>query len=87
VSDDRWLGIDFSGNHLKWRPGCGTSNVWIADVRRNRSGLHLHDVRRVQQLVGTGDPFDHRDSVRRAIHFGAGGAGATRLRFRPPGYM
>src|SRR3972149_1857712 len=27
------LGIDFSGNHLMWRPGCGRSNVWISDVR------------------------------------------------------
>jgi hypothetical protein len=54
----RWLGIDFSGNHLQWRPRCRTSNVWIAEVRSVRRGLVLHDVRRVQQLPGTGDPFD-----------------------------
>jgi hypothetical protein len=54
----RWLGIDFSGNHLKWRPGCGTTNVWIADLHRDRAGLRVHDVRRVQQLAGAGSPFD-----------------------------
>lgn len=55
----RWLGIDFSGNHLKWRPGCKTSNVWVADVRRGEDArLFLNDVRRVQKLPGAGDPFD-----------------------------
>jgi len=54
----RWLGIDFSGNHLMWRPGCTGSNVWIADVRRGHDGPCLFDVRRVQQLPGAGDPFD-----------------------------
>jgi hypothetical protein len=54
----RWLGIDFSGNHLKWRPRCTTSNVWIADVRRDEGGLGLHDLRRVQQLPGVGAPFE-----------------------------
>jgi hypothetical protein len=58
--DDRWLGIDFSGNHLKWRPNCTTSNVWVADVRRwDDEGSHrLHDVRRVQRLEIAGSPFD-----------------------------
>jgi hypothetical protein len=54
----RWLGIDFSGNHLKWRPRCTTSNVWIADVRRDEAGLRLHGLLRVQQLPGAGHPFD-----------------------------
>lgn len=60
---NRWLGIDFSGNHLKWRAGCSTSNVWIADVRRDERGLHVHDVRRVQGLPGSGDPFDRLAAV------------------------
>lgn len=45
---ERWIGIDFSGNHLMWRPGCTRSNVRIADVRGENGGLTLHDVRRVQ---------------------------------------
>jgi hypothetical protein len=55
---DRWLGIDFSGNDLMWRRGCKRSNVRIADVRRDRDGLRLHDVCRVQHLAGSTQPFD-----------------------------
>jgi hypothetical protein len=55
---DRWLGIDFSGNELMWRPGCRRSNVWIADVGRDRHGFRLHDVCRVQELPGSAEPFD-----------------------------
>lgn len=63
MPEDRWLGIDFSGNHLRWRPGCGTSNVWVADVRRDRTGFRVHDVRRVQQLAGNGHPFARLSAV------------------------
>ncbi len=58
TSQKRWLGIDFSGDHLKWRARCATSNVWIADVRGGDRGLYLHGVHRVQELPGDGDPFD-----------------------------
>jgi hypothetical protein len=55
---ERWIGIDFSGDHTKWSAGCSTSNVWVADVRRDEAaGFRLHDVRRVQQLAGSGGPF------------------------------
>ncbi len=54
----RWFGIDFSGNHLMWRPGCTRSNVWVSDVRDDNDDLALHDVRGVQQLPGAGAPFD-----------------------------
>jgi|SRR5205814_5479696 len=53
----RWLGIDFSGNHLMWRPRCGRSNVWIADVHERKGQLVLHDLRRVQALPGEAVPF------------------------------
>jgi len=53
----RWLGIDFSGNHRMWRPGCSRSNVWIADVRERNGQLVLHDLRRVQALPGVAVPF------------------------------
>lgn len=76
MSKDRWVGIDFSGNHLEWRPRCGTSNVWIADVRRARAGLHLHDVRRVQQLAGSGDPFSRLAALLAAGGYQAAGIDA-----------
>jgi hypothetical protein len=46
----RFLGIDFSGNHQMWRPGCGRSNMWIADVRKIGEGLVLDHLVRVQEL-------------------------------------
>lgn len=60
---ERWLGIDFSGNHLTWRAGCTKSNVWIADVRRDAEGLYLHTVERVQRIPGVGDPFDRLSAL------------------------
>jgi hypothetical protein len=45
---ERFLGIDFSGNHAMWSPRCRRSNVWIADVE----GRTLVDLRRVQDLDG-----------------------------------
>lgn len=53
----RWLGIDFSGSHLKWRSGCGTSNVWIAEVEERNRRLRIADLRRVQDLKGKDSPF------------------------------
>lgn len=50
---ERFLGIDFSGNHAMWSPSCRRSNVWIAEVR----GRKLVDVRRVQDLPGDEHPF------------------------------
>ena len=52
----RWLGIDFSGNHRKWGAGCTSSNIWIADVRRD-DGLVLFDLKVVQSLPGNESPF------------------------------
>src|SRR5262249_18740356 len=55
---ERHLGIDFSGNHLRWRPKCRTSNVWIVELHRAGEAIVLHDVRRVQDLAGEGEPFE-----------------------------
>lgn len=52
-----WLGIDFSGNAAKWRARCTTSNVWIATVTESGDRLGLTDLRRVQDLAGSIDPF------------------------------
>jgi hypothetical protein len=76
MSGQRWLGIDFSGNHLKWRPRCTTSNVWISDVRRDDAGLRLHDVRRVQQLPGSGAPFNRLAALLTAGEYEAAGIDA-----------
>ena len=40
-----------------WRPGCGRSNVWIADVRERKGQLVLHHLDRVQALPGGAVPF------------------------------
>src|SRR6516165_10584755 len=73
---NRWLGIDFSGNDLMWRQGCRRSNVWIADVRRNRDGFRLHDVCRVQQLPGSPEPFDRLAALLSAGQYEAAGIDA-----------
>jgi hypothetical protein len=78
----RWLGIDFSGNHLMWRSGCTRSNVWVADVRRDQDGLYLHHVRRVQQLSGSGDPFNRLAALLAAGNYQAAGIDAP---FSVPG--
>jgi len=53
-----WLGIDFSGNDAMWRAGCRRSNVWIARAGAGRGRLELQDLRRVQELPGSGPPFE-----------------------------
>jgi hypothetical protein len=73
---DRWLGIDFSGNHLMWRPACTTSNVWLADVRAGPRHLELYDVRRVQQLPGIGEPFERLASLLATASYVAAGIDA-----------
>lgn len=54
----KWIGIDFSGNAVKWRAGCKKSNVWIAEVDdRGKSRPWLARLFRVQELDGDGTPF------------------------------
>jgi hypothetical protein len=57
MQNDLYIGIDFSGNHLMWRPGCASSNIWIAEVARSSEGLNLRALRRVQELPGDEPPF------------------------------
>ena len=54
-----WLGIDFSGDHNMWSPGCNRSNVWIATVERHQLSLKysIANLQRVQEFPGTGSPF------------------------------
>jgi predicted nuclease with RNAse H fold len=54
-----WLGIDFSGDIRRWRPRCGRSNVWIAELRVFRGTPYLDSIRRVQDLGGNGTPFEN----------------------------
>ncbi len=51
-------GIDFSGNHRMWTPGCRRSNVWIATAEERAGALSLVDLRPVQQLRGREYPFE-----------------------------
>ena len=51
-------GIDFSGNHKMWRPGCRRSNVWIATAEIRAARLHVTGLRPVQDLPGTLHPFN-----------------------------
>ena len=59
-----------------WRQGCRTSNVWIADVRRDRGSFHLHGVCRVQQLPGSNEPFERLAALLSAGQYEAAGIDA-----------
>jgi hypothetical protein len=51
-------GIDFSGNHKMWTPGCGRSNVWIATAKTQLGVMRLAALRPVQHLPGSAHPFE-----------------------------
>ncbi len=70
ASGPRWLGIDFSGDHLMWRPGRRT-NAWIAAVGTSRGRLVLDDVRPVTALPGAGSPFERLAELLRGGDFAA----------------
>jgi hypothetical protein len=78
-SDDTYLGIDFSGNHLMWRPRVTRSNVWIAEVKSEKQRLTLQSLCTVQQLeeCKTGEhPFLALASLLRNRKFKAAGIDA-----------
>jgi hypothetical protein len=55
----QWLGVDFSGSQSKWRLGVSDGPVWIATIRRSDIGqLRLEGLLSVQELAGTGRPFE-----------------------------
>ena len=68
--ENRWLGIDFSGNHLQWRARCKSSNIWIAHVQRCET-LVLVKLTTVQRLSGEGDPFQKLTSLLASKEFNA----------------
>jgi len=51
-------GIDFSGDHRMWTPGCRRSNVWIATAEAQGDAMRLVELRPVQQLPGSEHPFE-----------------------------
>ena len=71
-----WLGIDFSGDHLMWRPRCGRSNVWIARVGDVGGRYTLEDLRRVQGIPGDAPPFERLTALLAAGAFDAAGIDA-----------
>jgi hypothetical protein len=73
---ERWLGIDFSGDATQWGPGVSRTNVWIAEVARTAASLQLVDVSPVQQLPGSGHPFDRLANKLAAGDFKAAGIDA-----------
>lgn len=72
----RFFGIDFSGNHLMWRPGCGRSNVWISDVMKTGERLVLDRLMRVQELPGDEHPLERLAALLREGNFDAAGIDA-----------
>jgi len=71
----KWLGIDFSGNHLQWKTGRRKSNVWVATVVGSKD-LELLDLRKVQDLEGNGKPFERLVNLLRVGNFQAAGIDA-----------
>jgi hypothetical protein len=64
------LGIDFSGDARMWSPGCGKSNVWIAEGSSIGSVISVERLFRVQDLEAGKHPFDRLSafiSARKAI--------------------
>lgn len=57
-SAETFHGIDFSGNHRMWTPGCRRSNVWIATAEAQDDAMRLIELRPVQQLPGAAHPFE-----------------------------
>lgn len=53
----RFVGIDFSGDHRMWSPGCGRSNIWISVVLADGEQLVLESLCPVQHLKGDDHPF------------------------------
>jgi predicted nuclease with RNAse H fold len=79
MTDQRYLGIDFSGDAHKWGAGVGRdrSNVWIAEVVRSRGAeLALDQLRPVQDLKGVGHPFQRLVDALAAANFVAAGIDA-----------
>ena len=51
-----YLGIDFSGGAAPWQARCSRPTVWIASIE-DEASPRLADLRPVQDLPGTEEPF------------------------------
>lgn len=69
------LGIDFSGGAASWKARCARPTVWIAQLEGGPMP-RLVDLRPVQDLPGTGEPFDRLVALLRAGAFAAAGIDA-----------
>jgi hypothetical protein len=52
-----YVGVDFSGNHLQWRPRITRSAVWVSETETAGRRFRLNAILRVQDLPGDGGPF------------------------------
>lgn len=72
-----YLGVDFSGNHLSWRPRCTRSNVWICRLEtEGNSGPQVIELQTVQQLAGQSPPFQRLADLLASQRFAAAGIDA-----------
>jgi len=74
---ERWLGVDFSGNYRMWLPNIKSSNVWIADVRKEKKGIILSNLCSVQDLEGHGCSFERLVKLLGKREFKAAGIDAS----------
>jgi hypothetical protein len=51
------FGIDFSGNHAMWSPGCRRTNVWVARGALKGSDVVVESLKPVQDLSSSEHPF------------------------------
>jgi hypothetical protein len=65
-----WLGIDFSGDHNRWRAN-RRSNVYIAEVRIQQGRHFLSTLQPIQALPGQQEPFQRLVSLLKARDFDA----------------
>ena len=65
-----WLGIDFSGDHNRWRAK-RDSNIYIARVSIQQGQRFLSSLQTVQELPGEGEPFQRLVSLLKAKDFDA----------------
>ena len=54
----RFIGVDFSGGARPWRQTVSKPTVWLATLQQTGNDTRLQSVIPVQQLPGTGTPFD-----------------------------
>jgi Protein of unknown function (DUF429) len=57
MSPETLIGIDFSGDAMRWRASCGASNVWLATGFLRGGEIHVASLTTIQQLPGSGEPF------------------------------